>query len=369
MTTPDSSTVALVKGPDRYDNIREALALLGKKTVSGKKHIIKPNFVSTKVQLAATHRDAAKAVIDHIRTESGHPVIIAEGAASSDTFEGYEHFGFATLAQRYEDVQLLDLNTDLYETVALYDEELKPQPFRIARTMMESDHRISLAIPKTHDAAVATLSLKNMVVGSLIRDTGFNLVNLAGGAVERLIRVVPSCLKPLLSFQGLSRIGITKCSGSDKVRLHQGYLRLHLFLYQLVRIIPPHLCVLDGFVAMEGNGPVSGNKVDWRVAIAGTDGVAVDTVAAHLMGLDPKSIGYLSFCSRDGLGEGNIDTIRIIGSSFQECRYPFKPHQSYHAQLSWRKEGETVFRKLKAHLNKEEPLRPVRSTMLEASPF
>jgi uncharacterized protein (DUF362 family) len=368
MTTPSSSTVALVKGPDRYDNIREALALLGEKAVFGKKHIVKPNFVSTKVQLAATHRDAAKAVIDHIRTESDHPVIIAEGAAASDTFEGYKHFGFTTLAERYGDVELFDLNKDLYETVALYDEELKPQPFRISKTMMESDHRISLSIPKTHDAAVVTLSLKNMVVGSLIRDMGFNLVNLMGGTVDRLIKVVPSCLKPLFSFQGLSRMGITKFSGSDKVRLHQGYLRIHLFLYQLVRIIPPHLCVLDGFAAMEGNGPVCGNKVDWGVAVAGTDGVAVDTVAAHLMGFDPESIGYLSFCSQDGLGEGNIDTIRIIGSPLEECRHPFKPHQSYQTQLGWQKEGEAVFQKLKEHLNKENRPQAVRSGIFEASP-
>jgi uncharacterized protein (DUF362 family) len=368
MTMPNPSTVALVKGHDRYENIREALALLGEEAVFGKQHIVKPNFVSTKVHLAATHRDAAKAVIDHIRNESSHPVIIAEGAAASDTFEGYEHFGFDTLAQGYGDVELLDLNRDVYETVALYDEELRPQPFRIAKTMLESDHRISLAIPKTHDAAVVTLSLKNMVVGSLIRDTGFNVINLMGGAVDRLIKVVPSSLKPLFSFQGLSRMGITKFSGSDKVRLHQGYLRLHLFLYQLVRIIPPHLCVLDGFAAMEGNGPVSGNKVDWGVAIAGTDGVAVDTVAAHLMGFDPKSIGYLNFCSQDGLGEGNMDTIRFIGSPLEECRHPFKPHQSYEAQLSWQQKGEAVFQKLKEHLDKEDSLPAARPVVFEVSP-
>jgi len=354
MTTPNSSAVALVKGPDRYGNIREALALLGDNAVCGKKHIVKPNFVSTKVQLAATHRDAVKAVVDHVRTESGYPVVIAEGAAASDTFEGYEHFGFTELAEGYGDVQLFDLNRDHYETFTLYDEELRPQSFRIAKTVLESDHRISLTIPKTHDTAVVTLSLKNMVVGSLIRDMGFNLMNLVGTAAERIISLVPSCLKPMFSFQALSRTGITKFSGSDKVRLHQGYLRLHLFLYQLARIIPPHLCVLDGFAAMEGNGPVSGNKVDWGVAVAGTDGVAVDTVAAHLMGFDPKSIGYLSFCSQDGLGEGNIEAIRIMGSPLEECRYPFKPHQSYQAQLSWQKEGEAVFRKLKEHLDKED---------------
>jgi uncharacterized protein (DUF362 family) len=351
MRKPQPSTVALVKGPDRYDNIREALALLGEEAVSGNKHVVKPNFVSTKVQLAATHRDAVRAVIDHIRQKTGHPVIIAEGAAASDTFEGYEHFGFTSLAERYTDVDLLDLNRDTYKTFTLYDETLRPQPFRIADTVLESDHRISLTIPKTHDAAMVTLSLKNLGVGSLIRDTGFNLVNLVGGAADRLIRVIPPFLKSSFSFQGLSRVGITKFSGSDKVRLHQGYLRLHLFLYQLVRIIPPHLCVLDGFAAMEGNGPVSGSKVDWGVALVGTDGVAVDTVAAYLMGFDPKSVGYLSFCSQDGLGEGNIENIRIVGTPLETCRHTFRPHQSYEAQLGWRREGEASFQRVKDHIN------------------
>jgi hypothetical protein len=57
-------TVALVKGTDRYQNIAQALNLLGKDAVSGTRHVLKPNFVSTEVQLAATHREAARAVLD-----------------------------------------------------------------------------------------------------------------------------------------------------------------------------------------------------------------------------------------------------------------------------------------------------------------
>jgi uncharacterized protein (DUF362 family) len=346
----DASAVALVKGPDRYQNIRDVLALLGDKAVFGRKHVIKPNFVSTEVGLAATHREAVRAVVDFLRQQTGHSVIIAEGAAASDTFKGYERFGFMRLAETYGDVELRDLNRDAYEIVTLYDQELRPQPFRIAKTVWDCDHRISLGIPKTHDGAIVTLSLKNMVVGSLIRDTGCNLINLVGGLSDQLIKLVPSWLKSLFTFQGLSRVGITKISGSDKVKLHQGYLNLHLFLYQLVRIIPPHLCILDGYTAMEGNGPVSGEKVDWHIAIAGTDGVAVDTVAAYLMGFDPQSIGYLYFCSQDGLGEGDINKVKIIGRSLEECMHIFRPHQSYQAQLGWKNKGESVFKKLKERL-------------------
>jgi len=343
-------TVALVKGTDRYQNIAQALNLLGKEAVSGTRHVLKPNFVSTEVQLAATHREAARAVVDFIRQHTGHPVTIAEGAATSDTAKGYENFGFVELADTCGDVELMDLNRDAYQTVTLYDQELRSWPFRIAKTVLESDHRISLTIPKTHDAAIVTLTLKNMVVGSLIRDMGYNLSNLVGGVSDQLLKLVPSWLKPLFSFQGLSRLGITRISGSDKVKLHQGYLNVHLFLYQLVRIIPPHLCVLDGFRAMEGNGPVSGDGVDWHVAIAGTDGVAVDTLAAHLMGFDPQSIGYLYFCSQDGLGEGDINNLNIVGTPLEECRHAFRPHQSYQAQLCWKETGKRAFERLKERL-------------------
>jgi len=344
------STVAVVKGPDRYQNIAQALGLLGKEAVSGTRHVVKPNFVSTEVQLAATHREAARAVVDFVRQRTGHPVIVAEGAATSDTFKGYENFGFMELADTYDNVELRDLNRDAYQLVALFDQDLRPKPFRIAKTVLESDHRISLAIPKTHDTAVATLSLKNMVVGSLIRDMGFNLLNLVSDVSDQILKLVPSWMRPLFSFQGLSRVGITGISGSDKVKLHRGYLNLHLFLYQLVRIIPPHLCVLDGFTAMEGNGPVSGDRVDWHIAIAGTDGVAVDTLAAYLMGFDPQCIGYLYFCSQDGLGEGDIKNLNIIGTPLEECRCSFRPHQSYQAQLGWKKSGERAFKKLKESL-------------------
>jgi uncharacterized protein (DUF362 family) len=343
-------SVAIVTGLDRYDNITRALDLLGSETICGTTHLIKPNFVSTEQQLASTHREAARAVLDFLRKHSEDPVIIAEGAAFHDTFDGFRNFGFNELVDTYNDVDLRDLNRDEYETFTLYDEALNPIAFRIAKTVLESDHRISLSIPKTHDTAIVTLSLKNMAVGSLIRNMGHSFFNLVGCVADRFFTYVPSHVKPFFSFQGLSRIGMTKISGSDKVRLHQGYVNMHFFLYQLIRIIPPHLSILDGFAAMEGDGPVSGNRVDWRIAIAGTDGIAVDAVAAHLMGFDLDSIGYLYFCGKAGLGETNIDNINIMGTNVEECRRTFRPHRSYRTQLHWKQTGERTFEKLRTVL-------------------
>ncbi len=343
-------TVALVKGRDRYQNISEALGLLGKEAVCGARHVIKPNFVSVEVQVASTHREAVRAVLDFVRRHSDSRVIIAEGAAASDTFKGYENFGFLDLAEKYDNIAFRDLNRDAYEVISLYGQDLKVTPVRVAKTILESDNRISVTIPKTHDTAIVTLGLQNMVVGSLIRDMKPNLSNVVGRVSDRLLPRVPSAMKPLFSFQALSHLGFARLAGSDKVKLHQGYLNMHLFLYQLVRMIPPHLSVLDGFTAMEGNGPVSGGGVDWHVAIAGTDPVAVDSLAAYLMGFDPQSIGYLYFCSQDKLGQGDISKINLVGTPLEECNRPFKPHQSYASQLGWKKKGISVFEKLRGLL-------------------
>lgn len=336
-------TVAIVRGRGRYDNILGALELLGADAVSGECHLIKPNFVSTDNQLASTHREAVRAVLDFIRRHSDGPVTIGEGSALYDTFDGFQNFGFEELLRGDDRVTLRDLNRDTYRVFTLYDKDLLPLSFRIAGTVLESDHRISLSIPKTHDTATVTLSLKNMAVGSLIRDMGNRLFTLVGMVADRLLNIVPSRLKPLLSFEGLSRFGITRIAGSDKVRLHQGYLNMHLFLYQLARIVPPHLAVLDGFRAMEGNGPVSGDAVPWDLAIAGTDAVAVDAVAAYLMGFDPQSVGYLYFCGLAGLGEISMDHIQVVGAEPDECRRVFAPHVSYPAQQGWKRNGTKAF--------------------------
>jgi uncharacterized protein (DUF362 family) len=74
----------------------------------------------------------------------------------------------------------------------------------------------------------------------------------------------------------------------DKGRMHQGYEALNLNLYKIVKLIPVHLAVLDGWRGMEGNGPVNGTEVYSRVVVASTDFVAADVVGTSLMGFDPS---------------------------------------------------------------------------------
>jgi uncharacterized protein (DUF362 family) len=323
------SRVALIKGNDRYENITQALSLIGDSIdLSDKKRIlIKPNFVSTRRQLAATHVDAVQAVLEWLRPRYAGTVTVGEGAAVSDTFEGYRNFGYLDLAQKY-DVRFVDLNQDEWAPVQIYDRSLRPMAVRVARTTLESDFRISVGPPKTHDAVIVTLSLKNMIVGSMIRGRG-------GGLFQRLGQLLPNRVtNSILAEKVKGRLSTV--NRSDKFALHQGYHGLNLNLYTLAKIIAPHLSVIDGFVGMEGSGPSSGDPVDLRVAIASTDFLAADTVATILMGFDPNKVGYLHYCKLGGLGAGDLKDIEIVGNAAIEgCRRPFKPHPTYRQQLQW----------------------------------
>jgi uncharacterized protein (DUF362 family) len=329
------SRVALIKGDNRYENITQALALIEDEiNPSDKKRIlIKPNFVSTRRQLAATHVEAVRAVLNWLRPRYDGPITIGEGAAVSDTLEGYRNFGYLDLADEYN-VQFVDLNRDEWTPVQVYDRKLRPMIVRVARTTLESDLRISIGPPKTHDAVIVTLSLKNMVVGSMIRGRG-------GGLFQRLGQLLPDRLiNSPLAEKAKSRL--SNVSRSDKFALHQGYHGLNLNLYTLAKVIAPHLSVIDGFVGMEGSGPSSGDPVDLRVVVVSTDFLAADTVATVLMGFDPDEVGYLHYCKLGGLGVGDLDdgepvAIEIVGNAgIEECSRKFKPHPAYQQQLQWR---------------------------------
>jgi uncharacterized protein (DUF362 family) len=324
------SRVALVKGNDRYDNIGQALDLIGDDIDLGdkKRILIKPNFVSTRRQLAATHVEAVQAVLAWLRPRYDGLITIGEGAAVSDTFDGYRNFGYLDLPQEYN-VRFVDLNQDEWGPVQVYDRKLRPMGVRVAKTTLESDFRISVGPPKTHDAVIVTLSLKNMVVGSMIQGRG-------GGLFQRLGQLLPNRLTNS-ALAEMMKSRLSTVNRSDKFALHQGYHGLNLNLYTLAKIIAPHLSVIDGFVGMEGSGPSSGDPVDLRVAIASTDFLAADTVATRLMGFDPDAVGYLHYCNLGGLGASDLNDIKIVGNAtIEECAKEFRPHPTYEQQLGWR---------------------------------
>lgn len=292
--------MAIAKGKTRYDAVKRALEYIREdiaKDVFGKNSlIIKPNLVSSYVQLAVTHVDTVKAIIDFIRQYYGGKILVAEGSAS-DTLTAYKNFDYTKLARERE-IELFDLNQDNYREIMVYNDRYDEIPVRIAEKVLESDYRISAAVLKTHDTVIATLSIKNVVVGSIIR--------------------------------------------YDKHRIHQGYKAINLNIYKIAKYVWPNLAIIDGYTAMEGNGPVSGTPVDMGTVIASTDPLAADTVGAYIMGFDPDDIGYLYYIKMAGMGEGDIDKIEIVGERLENVRRKFRPHSTYTSQRMWRIEGEIL---------------------------
>ncbi|OGO04023.1 MAG: hypothetical protein A2Y73_01400 [Chloroflexi bacterium RBG_13_56_8] len=289
----EKSRVALMKGDDRYQNVLQALeAIQDDIDLTGKRRVVvKPNFVSVYIPQATTHVDAVRAVLDFLKARGVTGVTLAEGPASGTLQKGIRSYGYQPLIDAYH-LRTVDLNEDDPVEIEVYDDKLRSMRLPVARTLVESDYRISVGPPKTHDTVVATLSLKNLAVGSII---------------------------------------------GRKRRVHQGYPGINLNLYKLAYHVAPHLSVIDGFRAMEGNGPVNGRPVDWKIAIASADFLAADSLGAQLMGFTLEEIGYLYYCQLKGLGQGNREEMELVGNaSFDEVRRKFQPHHSYHSQLNWK---------------------------------
>jgi len=329
----DKSKVALIKGDSRYNNIAKALSLIeGDIRLDEVKDIlIKVNFVSTTRQLASTHVEGVRALLDFLRPRYDGPITIAEGS-SSDTFAGYRNFGYLELVDEYG-VQLIDLNRDDWIWVQVHDRHLRPMELRAARSVVESGYRIAIGPPKTHDTVLVTLSLKNIVVGSMIRDVGRG----SGSSLFHAVRqLVPTSLKQSPLLAGVKTSVARSLNRSDKFALHQGYPAMNLNLYTLAKIMAPHLSVIDGYVGMEGSGPSHGDPVELRLAIASTDFLAADAMAVRIMGFDLDEVGYLHYCKLGGLGKADPEEIEVLGNcTIEECVRPFKPHPTYKRQLAW----------------------------------
>ena len=73
--------------------------------------------------------------------------------------------------------------------------------------------------------------------------------------------------------------------------------------------------------------------------LASSDSVAIDAVAAKLMGFDPMKIPYLKMCHERGLGIADINELEIVGLDISGINFGFKTKKSF---VIW---GDQVLRK------------------------
>lgn len=108
----------------------------------------------------------------------------------------------------------------------------------------------------------------------------------------------------------------------DKSNSHR--IDVNRVVVELNKLIRPDLTVVDGTVGMEGMGPASGTPVNCNLLIAGKDIVAVDSVAAFLMGIEPEEVMTIKLGHEAGLGEMNLDGIEVVGEELERIRMRWK---------------------------------------------
>ncbi|MDD3364969.1 MAG: DUF362 domain-containing protein, partial [Syntrophomonas sp.] len=84
-------------------------------------------------------------------------------------------------------------------------------------------------------------------------------------------------------------------------------------LVDLNSFLKPRLFVMDGIMAMEGNGPRGGKPRQMNVLLFSSDPVALDATVCRIVGLNPESIPTLELGMRSGLGTYLESEIEILG--------------------------------------------------------
>ena len=81
----------------------------------------------------------------------------------------------------------------------------------------------------------------------------------------------------------------------------------------------PGLIVADGVIAMEGNGPGSGDPRPLGVIVAGDDPSAVDAVLCRLVGFAPEAVPTLAAARELGLGAPDLEKVEVFGERLEDA--------------------------------------------------
>lgn len=335
---------ALIRGDNRKDNIKKCLGLIQDELGSIKKAkniLIKPNLVALKPDFANTHVESIEAVIEFIRDLAPEtPIVVGESSASAfyrglPTTSVFEDYDYYRLEKKYDNVSLTDFDNDKDVIESPIHSVVGDTHLRISRRINEFDYKISLSIPKTHNFAMATLGIKNMAGLVLRQDMAMIhgmkggievdapktfLDRLPAGTVSKARRALPNWLINFLFRQYPT--------------YRKSVKMIHRNIVEFAKRTWPDLVVLDGFICMEGDGPVDGTSVDMKTAIASVDPVKADGIGARLIGFEPGEIGYLYYLqNEERMGEYSLDN--LLGDDLNSIKRIFRRHGTYDIQAQW----------------------------------
>ena len=309
MSASSRARVGLVHGEDRRRSVYQALELVRQDVVAKLQPqlLIKPNFLSTTNQLASSHADAVRGIIDFLKTVPNPPeeIVIAEGANNQKySGEALDNFGYRALVDESPiPIRLVDLHQEsewVETTIVLADQS--ETVVKMPKLVLDIPCKLSLAVAKTHDVCVVTLALKNMIMGTLYKPDRIKM----HGFHSHAERTLPAEAQVL-----------------------------NINLIRVARYLWPDIAVIDGIQGLQGNGPGGTDAVDFKIAAASADVFAADAVVAKAMGFEPLELGLLHYGNELGLGIADLARIDVLQTPIASVRTAFKPHDKTDLQLQW----------------------------------
>ncbi len=124
---------------------------------------------------------------------------------------------------------------------------------------------------------------------------------------------------------------------------HYAHKYIHEVLVDLMimqkELHPGMFAVMDGTVCGDGAGPRTMIPHVKNYILAGDDCVAIDAIAAQMMGFNPMDIPYIRMCHERGLGVGDPKDIEIVGEHIEGINFRFNTKRSF---VIW---GDQMLRK------------------------
>ena len=276
----NKSKVAIIKC-DTYDEedvqraVEAGLDLLGGLYLfvkPGERIVMKPNVLigSNPEKCVTTHPAVFKAVG---RLLQGMGANVYYGDSPSIGMSGF-NMKRARLKQAGDELGIELADFDKGRAVS-HNDSLLIKSFVIANGVLDSDGLVSLPKLKTHP---------------LTRFTG---------AVKNQFGCIPGLLK-----------------SQYHVKLPDPY-DFATMLVDLNTLIRPRLCIMDGIIAMEGNGPRSGKPSKVNILLFSSDPIALDATACRIIDLAPEVVTTSAPGEKAGLGTYHSENIEVLGEKIE----------------------------------------------------
>lgn len=287
--------------------VEEAIDLLGgMETVARNKDriMLKPNLVAESPFF--TTKPTVVRTLAELMQRAGKEVLIGEGSAAGTGFNVrggvtyrtrnreildrmqryvFDTLGYTDLA-RAIGTPLVNLHSGELADVAIAN-GLAFDTISLHHSLTEIDLLCSVPMMKTHVLATVTLGMKN-------------LIGLYPGTIYYSVR-----------------------SWLHDHAAHAHSPGVAFEIVDMVRANKLGLVVVDGSMAMEGDGPTGGSLVKMDLIIAGTNPLATDMVAASIMGFEPHEVPTFAWANRVGMQPTEVGQIEVRGEALANVRRPF----------------------------------------------